>query len=282
MFLLRAGSRLFLASYDPSSPKLHEYLKNLSEGARALVVEAATAMDENFRTLHNLNYDVVRVPSPLPKVADDRVYYPTVLNGLVWTTPENRQTIILPKYEGYEEDVQSDALGLIRSAFPNSRISTIEATEAAKRQGAVHCLTLVAPYEQSWFYDQARTGTYARTTNSIQDVRQKEIARILEGTWREGPVKVIITDTTIKMIAAGKTEESWVIDNLDVAQGEEDVQVTVHDREAADGANGKPSPNEKTRRTLSINCGDVNRLVLKVPAAGDHHDRTFHLRRIDE
>jgi len=277
MFLLRAGSRLLLATFNPvDDPQIQEHIRDLSNGARALVVEAASAMDENFRRLRALNYDVVRVPSPMPVVKADDVYYPTILNGIVWVTPKNEVNVVLPTYQGYQDDVQKAGMSVIQGAFEGAHIAQVEAMEAARRQGAVHCLTLVVPYEQSWFYDQERAGTYARIIKGVIDVKTKEIAKILEGVWKgvTEPIRFQITEATIKMIVAGRTEHSWKIDQIDVTQGDESVQISVHD-------------DDDKRRTLSVNCKEINKITVKVsdPNADQEkgeRDRVFLLKRIEE
>jgi len=111
---------------------------------------------------------VVPVPSPFPKIPPNRhTYYPSVLNALVREGADGYRELLVPSYKDYEMDVQSAALKEIAAAFgPKTNIVSIEATEAAKSQGAIHCLTLAAPLRLSVFGDSAdaarRTASQAR------------------------------------------------------------------------------------------------------------------------
>jgi hypothetical protein len=80
----------------------------------------------------------------------------------------------------------------IEAAFgPRTEIVTIEATEAAKAQGAIHCLTLTAPFGLSIFSDTAdvarRTESLARKDQLDRNVAAEIASQIptsgLQGSW---------------------------------------------------------------------------------------------------
>jgi len=194
MFALPVGSkRILLASYDLDSPFAAEYWAQLSDAERDLALRAELAMQRNTERLRNLGFDVVPVPSPFPRIpANGHTYYPSVLNALVRTGTDGAREVLVPSYKGYETDVQTAALKKIQEAFgPKSEIVTIEATEAAKSQGAIHCLTLTAPLRFSLFGDSAdaarRIQATARKEQLDRDAAAKIEAQIpstgLQGTW---------------------------------------------------------------------------------------------------
>jgi agmatine/peptidylarginine deiminase len=154
MFVLpTGGNTILLADYRPRRELFLNYLAGLSDDLRGTIVQAAVAMDENALVLKSYGYTVTRVPSPLPTMRDGNLVYPTVLNALVRAIKGGRKQVILPHYKGYEEDVQARARGIIANAFGDAAITDVEAMHAAQEQGAVHCLTLVAPWSQSVFAD---------------------------------------------------------------------------------------------------------------------------------
>ncbi|MGA2809783.1 MAG: agmatine deiminase family protein [Candidatus Acidiferrum sp.] len=158
MFALPAGGkRILLASYDLSKPFAAEYWDKLSGSERDLALDAALAMEADAERLRHLGYEVVPVPSPFPRIpANGHIYYPTLLNALVREGTDGYKQVLLPSYKDYETDIQSAAWRQIAAAFgPRAQIATIEATEAAKAQGAIHCLTLTVPLRFSIFSDSA-------------------------------------------------------------------------------------------------------------------------------
>ena len=167
MFVLPVGgNRILLASYDLSQPFAAEYWNKLSTSERDLALDAALAMQLNAERLRRLGYEVLPVPSPFPRIpANGHIYYPTVLNALVREGTDGYRQVLVPSYKDYETDIQASALNQIRSAFgTKAEIISIEAMEAAKSQGAVHCLTLTAPLRLSIFSDSADS---ARRTESL-------------------------------------------------------------------------------------------------------------------
>jgi agmatine/peptidylarginine deiminase len=158
MFALPVGGkRILLASYDLSKPFAAEYWSKLSDAQRDLALNAGLAMEANAERLRRLGYEVVPVPSPFPRIpANGHTYYPTVLNALVRAGADGYRQVLVPSYKDYESDIQASALNQIAAAFgPKTEIVTIEATEAAKAQGAIHCLTLTAPLHLSIFSEPA-------------------------------------------------------------------------------------------------------------------------------
>ena len=194
MFALPAGGkRLLLASYDLSSSFAAEYWSKLSSAERDLTLNAALAMDTDEERLKRLGYEVVRVPSPFPVIpTNGHSYYPSVLNMLVREGLDGSRQLLVPAFKDYETDIQAAALKEVAAAFgPKVEIVPIEATEAAKSQGAIHCLTLAAPLQLSIFGDSA--GNARRTEALVQkeDLDKRATAQIasripasgLEGSW---------------------------------------------------------------------------------------------------
>ncbi len=192
MFLLPvAGKRILLASYDLSKPFAAEYWSKLSDSERDLAVNAGLAMELDAERLRRLGYEVVPVPSPFPRIpADGHTYYPTVLNALVRTGTDGYKQILVPTYRDYETDVQSSALLQIADAFgPKTELVTIEATAAAKSQGAVHCLTLTAPLRLSIFGDlddASRRAEYQARKDQLDRTMVAEIASQIPATGLQG------------------------------------------------------------------------------------------------
>ncbi len=194
MFALPVGGkRILLASYDLAKPFAAEYWPQLSPGERDLAMNAALAMESDADQLTRLGYEVLPVPSPFPRIpANGHVYYPTVLNALVREAASGARQVLVPSYKNYEPDIQSAAMTEIKSAFgAKTEIDTIEASEAAKSQGAIHCLTLTAPFRLSIFSDlagAARRAAYQSRKDQLNRTAAAEIAAQipatgLQGTW---------------------------------------------------------------------------------------------------
>jgi agmatine/peptidylarginine deiminase len=194
MFALPAGGkRILLASYDLSKPFAAEYWSKLSSSERDLALNAEIVMELDAERLRRLGYEVVPVPSPFPRIpANGHIYYPTVLNALVRVGTDGYRQVLVPSYKDYETDIQSSALHQIEAAFgPKTEIVTIEATEAAKAQGAIHCLTLTAPLRLSIFSDFAdasrRTEYLARKDQLDRNLAAEIVSQIpatgLQGSW---------------------------------------------------------------------------------------------------
>jgi Porphyromonas-type peptidyl-arginine deiminase len=194
MFVLPVGGkRLLLASYDLSKPFAAEYWSSLTSAERDLATDAALAMAANAETLRRLGYDVVLVPSPFPRVpANGHIYYPSVLNALVRESTDGYREVLVPSYKDYERDIQAAALQQIRPAFgPKSEVMTIEATDSAKSQGAIHCLTLSAPLRLSIFGDAAGTARRSAVLAQKEELDRSAATEIasqipatgLQGSW---------------------------------------------------------------------------------------------------
>ena len=194
MFTLPVGGkRILLASYDLSSPFAAEYWSQLDDAERDLALNADLAMKSDAERLRHLGYEVVLVPSPFPRIpANGHAYYPSVLNALVRTGRDGSRQILVPSYKDYESDIQSAALKQIDAAFgPNTQIVTIEATAAAKSQGALHCLTLAVPLRLSIFSDPADAARRSESIARKEQLDRDTIAEIasqipisaLQGSW---------------------------------------------------------------------------------------------------
>jgi agmatine/peptidylarginine deiminase len=192
LFVLPAGGkRILLASYDLSNPFATEYWGKLSNAERDLATNAGLAMELNAERLRRLGYEVVPVPSPFPRIpSNGHTYYPTVLNALVRTGTDGQKQILAPYYKEYETDLQTAALKQIADVFgPKTEIVTIEATEAAKGQGAIHCLTLTARLQLSIFGgsgDAARRATVLARKDQLDRTVAAEIAAQIPATGLQG------------------------------------------------------------------------------------------------
>lgn len=194
MFVLPVGGkRILLASYDLSKPFAAEYWSKLSDSERNLALDAELAMKLDAERLKRLGYEVVPVPSPFPRIPPNgHTYYPSVLNALVRASTDGYREVLVPSYKDYETDIQSSALKHIAAAFgPKTEIVTIEAAEAAKSQGAIHCLTLTAPLQFSIFGDSAdaarRTESRAQKQQLDRNAASEIVSLIpangLQGSW---------------------------------------------------------------------------------------------------
>jgi agmatine/peptidylarginine deiminase len=193
MFALPVGGkRILLASYDLSKPFAKEYWSQMSAAERDLTANAELAMDKDAEELSRLGYEVIRVASPFARIpSDGRTYYPSVLNVLVRTASNGSREVLVPTYKDYEADIQALAQKEIAEAFGDkTSIVTIEATAAAKSQGAIHCLTLSAPFALSIFGEsgpEAQRRALLATKEELDRSAAAEVAAIpasgLEGSW---------------------------------------------------------------------------------------------------
>ncbi len=193
------GKRILLASYDLSKPFAAEYWGKLSDAERDLALNAGLAMELNADRLRHLGYEVVPVPSPFPRIpANGHTYYPTVLNALVRESMDGFKQILVPSYKDYETDIQSSAVKQIEAAFGlKAEIVTIEATEAAKSQGAIHCLTLTAPLRLSIFGDSAdaaRRTEYRAQKDKLDRSVAAEVASQIPATGLQGSWAILEED----------------------------------------------------------------------------------------
>jgi agmatine/peptidylarginine deiminase len=187
------GKRILLASYDLSKPFAAEYWSKLSSAERDLAMNADLAMKLNAERLTRLGYEVIPVPSPFPKIpANGHTYYPSMLNALVRTGADGQRQILAPSYKDHETDIQAAALKRIADAFgPKTEIVTIEATDAAKGQGAIHCLTLTVPLQVSIFGSSGDAGNRAEILARKQQLDRTVAAQIaaqipasgIQGSW---------------------------------------------------------------------------------------------------
>lgn len=195
MFALPAGGkRILLASYDLSSPFAAEYWPKLTDSERDLALNAELAMQINADRLTRLGYEVVSIPSPFPRIsANGRTYYPSVLNALLREGADGSRQLLIPSYQDDQTDIQSAARKRIADAFgPNTEIVAIEATDAAKAQGAIHCLTLTAPLTLSIFNDSPDAAVDRRLDLALKEQLDRNAASAvaaqippagLQGEW---------------------------------------------------------------------------------------------------
>jgi len=202
MFALPVGGkRILLASFDLSKRFAAEYWSKLSNSERDLAVEAELAMESDAERLRRLGYEVVPVPSPFARIpANGHTYFPSVLNALVRVGTNGYRQVLVPSYKDYETDIQISALNQIRAAFGvKTEIVTIEATEAAKAQGAVHCLTLTAPLQVSIFSDSADAGRRSEALarkDQLDRTVTVEIAGQIPATGLQGSWVILGEDET--------------------------------------------------------------------------------------
>jgi agmatine/peptidylarginine deiminase len=231
MFALPAGpKKILLASFDLRQPYIGRYWEDLSSEEKALTHDAAIAMQVNARRLRESGYEVVEVPMPLPRTDEETgVYYPTVLNALVRFNGRGSTQVLLPVYDRYEDDVQAAAIERIRSTFPaGTDIVPIDSTEAAKLQGAVHCLTLTLPRSISIFGD-VRLESDRRSQTEVQtalekDLKKREPARDLNGTW------IVVEEHAASSHGASASAPSFEFDgksvSLDMHDGDDALEGT--------------------------------------------------------
>jgi agmatine/peptidylarginine deiminase len=226
MYLLPAGGKtVFLAWYDPTEEPLKSLWGNLFAQQKSLMMEAAVAMYKNEEELHKNNYRVIHVPSLAPQFKQGSVFYPTVLNALVQVAGDGRRQVLMPSYEGYEEDIQQNALKVLKEGFgPDVRIEQIESTVAAQNQGAIHCLTLVIPRHLSIFEDQDDTIIRKRLEMLVREIETKEVNirdYEFEGTWAKleeledfepnpAAPTLIVQDGVIAIVQGEETSHSWL------------------------------------------------------------------------
>jgi agmatine/peptidylarginine deiminase len=187
------GKRMLLASYDLSGPFAMQYWGQLGNAERDLAMNADVVMRSNAEKLQRLGYEVILVPSPFPRIPPNgHAYYPSLLNALVREGTDGSRQLVLPTYEGYEMDLQRAAFEKILAVFgPKTQMVTVEATEAAKSQGAIHCLTLTAPLRLSIFGDPSdaarRSQALAQKEQLDRNVSAGIAAQIpttgLQGSW---------------------------------------------------------------------------------------------------
>jgi agmatine/peptidylarginine deiminase len=224
------GKRILLASYDLTKPFATEYWSALSDAERDLALNAGLAMELDAERLRALGYEVIPVPSPFPRIpANGHIYYPTVLNALVRASADGYQQLLLPAYQEYETDLQAAARKQIAEAFgPRTTLVPIEATEAAKSQGAIHCLTLTAPLRLSIFSDSAdvsRRAAYLARKEQLDRTLAADIASQIPATGLQGSWAILEEDERAEQtplglypqkIFFGKTEfQKGVFDHLE-------------------------------------------------------------------
>lgn len=185
------GKRILLASYDLNGPFAQEYWGTLSSAERELAMNADLAMKLDAERLKGLGYEVMLVASPFPKIPPNgHTYYPSVLNALVRTGADGSRQILVPSYKDYEADLQAAAVKQIQEAFGSqTEIVRIEATTAAKGQGAVHCLTLAVPVRLSVFgvpEDAAMRAEIMLRGEELDRATAAEIAAQIPATGLEG------------------------------------------------------------------------------------------------
>lgn len=193
------GKRILLASYDLANPFAAEYWNKLSNAERDLALNAALAMDADAERLKELGYEVMRVPSPFPVIpTNGHTYYPSVLNVLIREGADGSRQVLAPSFKDYETDIQAAALKEIAAALgAKTEIVPIEATEAAKSQGAIHCLTLTASLRLSVFGD---SGGNARRTEELAQKEQldkqaaTQIAALIPASGLEGSWAILSQD----------------------------------------------------------------------------------------
>jgi len=196
MFALPVGGkRILLASYDLSKAYAKEYWSQLSATERDLAANAELAMEADAEELRRLGYEVIPVASPFPRIpGNGHTYYPSILNVLVRTASDGSREVLVPTYKDYEGDIQALAQKEIAEAFGGKTgLVTIEATEAAKSQGAIHCLTLSAPISLSIF------------GNATEETRRREVLAEKEELDRA------VETAVAAEIPAGGLEGSWVV-----------------------------------------------------------------------
>jgi len=175
MFLLPVDSNtVLLASFNPEYQILKkEWMDKNTD--KNVAIEAEIAMRQNYEILKKNGYNVILVPSYLPRytLSDKKkpyldlkdslavgmlnaniLFYPTMLNLLVQQTQKDKKLmqLLIPSYQELDPAIFSNAVNIIKSSFSKSfssyfslKTEFIDCTSAAPMQGAIHCLTLSIP-----------------------------------------------------------------------------------------------------------------------------------------
>jgi len=187
MFLLPVdGKSVALAQFDLKKAPLAKDFVNVDAEIQELAIAASVAMDRNEAVLKKSGLEVHRVPAPLPRKGENGIYFPTVLNALVRMDAKGVRHVIMPRYDGYQEEVQAIAVKKLEEVFPKgTSFYKVEATAAAEGQGAVHCLSLVIPTNVSIFGDSRSNKQVSDYRTTLATLREKEerTTKKLEGRW---------------------------------------------------------------------------------------------------
>jgi len=192
MFVLPVGrKKLILPNYKLNQPYIEAGWKNMSESERDLTFEAAVTMERNAASLRARGYDIVLAPALPPRTdSDGDVFYPTLLNALVRTDGSGAKQVLVPSYDGLQDEVQGQALKVIQAEFGSAaQVVMVEATVAAKAQGAIHCLTITVPYSASVFRDAIESGVsdIVSARNRLDAANRHVTNPRLRGTWTASP-----------------------------------------------------------------------------------------------
>lgn len=217
MFLLPVKDKeVLLAWYDPDTEPLRSHWSSLTAEQKALVFEAAVAMQQNKTQLEKRGYVVHLVPSLAPETSfiDGSYFFPTVLNALVRTNSQGNRQVLVPSYEGIQEDIQARALEIIKLYFGSrTQVETIESTFAAMGQGAIHCLTLTVPEKLSVFADTQEHEIRSALNRRVKALEEEFLAAnnySLEGRWTqsdsEESLSVVIDADSIRYLMADSSE----------------------------------------------------------------------------
>jgi agmatine/peptidylarginine deiminase len=155
MFVLPiGGKRLALPNFNLDQPHIIAGWSKMNEAERDLTLQAALTIESNASVLRGKGYELAFIPALTPRAsANGDVYYPTMLNALVRSNGLDGRQVLVPLYRGLQDDVQQQALKLIEAEFgPHAQVLGVEATVAARGQGAIHCLTITVPYAISVFH----------------------------------------------------------------------------------------------------------------------------------
>jgi agmatine/peptidylarginine deiminase len=206
MFLLPVKNGVLLADYSPGRQEFETHLGEIDDDIRPAILDAAVAMNDNEETLRRHGVNVIRVPSPWPAMLGSDLVYRTVLNGVVRVDRQNRQHVILPRYKDYQIDVQKAARSIIEAQFEPGAVDYVEATAAAAGQGAIHCLTLVAPWKGSVFEDD-----YRNLSGVLNSARADTS---YHGIWQptddpESKKRFYVADGEIQMMDKGRRVALW-------------------------------------------------------------------------
>lgn len=282
MFLMPIdGRRVLLSSFLPEDTTPSDiserdaYLDTLQAGGPELLVKAAMAMRDNERKLTDAGVAVVRVPGLLPRLSDRDIYYPTNLNGLIRADAKGGRQVFIPTYAGYAQKRQAAALRIIRQAFGSSAdVIEIEATAAAKMQGAIHCLSMVVPVSLTYLADASSERVRADIAANLRQRARTMVQSqhlVLSGAWKVRQSKklpigtrVVFTEDEL-LISLGSLQIAHLIFDRPRVRGR-DWTITLRD-----GPSDR-SPSSATLRWLS---SDSLRLI-----EGDDEDDAIELERV--
>jgi agmatine/peptidylarginine deiminase len=154
-----------------------------------LSIEAEIAMRKNKLILEKNGFNVITIPSYLPRndmssneiaESNEYLFYPTLLNCLVQCSDDKKTIqIIMPRYDELNPEIFQNAQKIIEEQFTKIygetmkiSVKSIECMQSAKEQGAIHCLTLSMPVSYSKYTDYFYINERDKIMNKIHELNR--------------------------------------------------------------------------------------------------------------